>query len=79
MHTHSTGPSFRSDYCPYMIPFGKFFNNTAHSTGIQGIWIFPKYLPVTIHIIYFIINNSIELTNNFYRVLVETVMINVYQ
>ena len=39
------GPSYRPDYCCKLIPFGSFFNNTAHSTGLQGIWIFPFYTP----------------------------------
>jgi hypothetical protein len=39
------GPSFRKDYCPKKIPFGKFYNNSAHSCGRFGVWIFPAYTP----------------------------------
>jgi hypothetical protein len=39
------GPSFTSSYCPKKIPFGKFFNNSVHSVGRFGLWIFPGYTP----------------------------------
>jgi len=41
----SEGPSFRSDYCPKKMPFGRHFNNSVHSTGRFGLWIFPGYTP----------------------------------
>lgn len=40
-----SGPSFTSSYCPQKIPFGQFFNNSVHSTGRFGLWIFPGYQP----------------------------------
>lgn len=39
------GPSFTNDYCPKKIPFGRHFNNSVHSTGRFGLWIFPGYTP----------------------------------
>lgn len=33
------------DYCPYRQPFGRFFNNSVHSTGRFGVWIYPEYGP----------------------------------
>ncbi|CAF4249716.1 unnamed protein product, partial [Rotaria sp. Silwood2] len=41
------GPSFAmySNYCPYRQPFGRFFNNSVHSVGRFGVWIFPEYSP----------------------------------
>lgn len=41
------GPSFAmfSNYCPYRRPFGRFFNNSVHSVGRFGVWIFPEYAP----------------------------------
>ncbi len=42
---HPEGPSFTLSYCPKKIPFGKFGNNSVHSTGRFGLWIFPGYTP----------------------------------
>jgi hypothetical protein len=41
------GPSFAMfpGYCPYRRPFGRFFNNSVHSVGRFGVWIFPEYAP----------------------------------
>lgn len=39
------GPSYTNDYCPKKIPFGRFANNSVHSTGRFGLWIFPGYTP----------------------------------
>lgn len=39
------GPSFTTSYCPRKIPLGKFFNNSVHSVGRFGLWIFPGYTP----------------------------------
>jgi hypothetical protein len=42
---NSEGPSYSSTYCPRNIPFGIFYNNSVHSTGRFGLWIFPGYTP----------------------------------
>ena len=34
------GPSRTSSYCPARAPMGRFFNNSAHSNGLYGIWMF---------------------------------------
>jgi len=41
------GPSFSMfpGYCPHRRPFGRFFNNSVHSVGRFGVWIFPEYAP----------------------------------
>ena len=41
------GPSFAMypNYCPYRQTFGRFFNNSVHSVGRFGVWIFPDYSP----------------------------------
>ena len=38
-----TGPSFTMSYCPNREVFGEFFNNTAHTIGTYGMWIFEDY------------------------------------
>lgn len=40
---HPTGPSFTEDYCPRQQVIGEFHNNTAHSFGVYGFWIFEEY------------------------------------
>jgi hypothetical protein len=41
------GPSFAMfpNFCPFRQPFGRFFNNSVHSTGRFGVWVFPEYAP----------------------------------
>ena len=39
------GPSYTTAYCPKNIPLGTFFNNSVHSNGRFGLWIFPEYHP----------------------------------
>ena len=41
----STGSNVRDDYCPREIPVKRFSENTAHSNGVYGIWIFEDYTP----------------------------------
>ena len=47
MLDHPTGPSFDENICNAMHPFGKFENNTAHTMGWFGVWIFPDYFPTS--------------------------------
>jgi hypothetical protein len=39
------GPSFTETYCPKMVKMGTFNNNSVHSNGRFGLWIFPGYTP----------------------------------
>lgn len=34
-----------SNFCPNRQPFGRFYNNSVHSTGRFGVWIYPEYAP----------------------------------
>lgn len=45
MHDHPDGPSFDPNVCPKHVPLGVFQNNTVHSQGWFGIWIFHDYFP----------------------------------
>ena len=41
MHAKPT----KSDSCPQAAPLGVYSNNTAHSLGWYGLWIFERYEP----------------------------------
>ncbi|GCC19600.1 hypothetical protein chiPu_0000096 [Chiloscyllium punctatum] len=42
---HPDGPSYTPDVCPRNLPLGQFLNNTVHSQGWYGLWIFEAYHP----------------------------------
>jgi hypothetical protein len=46
MHEHPDGPSFTKSVCPRAQPLGIFRNNSAHSFGWFGLWIFESYFPL---------------------------------
>nr|ACD54600.1 fibrocystin-like protein [Adineta vaga] len=33
------------DFYPHKQPLGRFYNNSVHSTGLYGLWIYPQYKP----------------------------------
>ncbi|KAK7105773.1 hypothetical protein V1264_017108 [Littorina saxatilis] len=45
MHDHPEGPSFDASVCPKNVPLSRFENNTAHSFGWFGLWIFEDMFP----------------------------------
>ncbi|ESO84871.1 hypothetical protein LOTGIDRAFT_131466, partial [Lottia gigantea] len=45
MEDHPTGPSKTFSVCPKHVPVAEFRNNTVHSQGWFGLWIFPDYFP----------------------------------
>ena len=46
MHKNPDGPSYDPNICQQRVPLGEFANNTAHSQGWFGLWIFKEYYPV---------------------------------
>ncbi|KAM4540003.1 PKHD1 like 1, tandem duplicate 1 [Odontesthes bonariensis] len=46
MHEHPDGPSYDPNICQKMVPLGEFYNNTAHSQGWFGLWIFQDFFPM---------------------------------
>ncbi|KAF5901267.1 fibrocystin-L isoform X1, partial [Clarias magur] len=45
MHDHPDGPSYDGNVCQKMVRLGEFYNNTAHSQGWFGLWIFQDFFP----------------------------------
>ncbi|KAK0070514.1 fibrocystin-L [Biomphalaria pfeifferi] len=45
MHVNPDGPGFNPNICPQATPLKEYFNNTAHSLGWFGLWIFETYVP----------------------------------
>ncbi|CAF3361139.1 unnamed protein product [Rotaria sp. Silwood1] len=43
----ASGASFAlyPNYSPYIQPFGRFYNNSVHSSVRFGVWIYPQYSP----------------------------------
>ncbi|KAG7457780.1 hypothetical protein MATL_G00230750 [Megalops atlanticus] len=46
MHDNPDGPSYDPNICQKRVPLGEFFNNTVHSQGWFGLWIFQEYFPM---------------------------------
>ena len=45
MHKTPIGPSYTPSICPRNAPLGEFYNNTVHSVGWYGLWVFEFYDP----------------------------------
>ncbi len=46
MHDNPDGPSYNPNICQKRVPLGEFFNNTVHSQGWFGLWIFQEFFPM---------------------------------
>uniref|UniRef100_A0A3B4U1D6 PKHD1 like 1, tandem duplicate 2 n=1 Tax=Seriola dumerili TaxID=41447 RepID=A0A3B4U1D6_SERDU len=46
MHEHPDGPSYDPNICQKRVPLGEFHNNTVHSQGWFGLWIFKDFFPM---------------------------------
>ncbi|XP_035847175.1 fibrocystin-L-like [Sander lucioperca] len=46
MNEHPDGPSFDQNICQKRVPLGEFYNNTVHSQGWFGLWIFADFFPM---------------------------------
>uniref|UniRef100_A0A6I8N1M6 Fibrocystin-L n=1 Tax=Ornithorhynchus anatinus TaxID=9258 RepID=A0A6I8N1M6_ORNAN len=46
MNNHPDGPSHDPHICQKRVPLGEFYNNTVHSQGWFGLWIFEEYFPM---------------------------------
>ncbi|XP_040210575.1 fibrocystin-L-like [Rana temporaria] len=46
MNDHPDGLSYDPNICLKRVPLGEFYNNTVHSQGWFGIWIFEEYFPM---------------------------------
>ncbi|XP_076610974.1 PKHD1 like 1, tandem duplicate 1 [Chaetodon auriga] len=46
MHEHPDGPSYDRNICQKRVPLGEFYNNTVHSQGWFGLWIFADFFPM---------------------------------
>ncbi|KAM6958720.1 PKHD1 like 1, tandem duplicate 1 [Aplochiton taeniatus] len=46
MHDNPDGPSYDPSVCQKRVPLGEFANNTVHSQGWFGLWIFQDYFPM---------------------------------
>ncbi|XP_076824499.1 fibrocystin-L-like isoform X2 [Clavelina lepadiformis] len=46
MHEHPDGPSYTPTVCQQKVELGEFRNNTVHSQGWFGLWIFQTYFPM---------------------------------
>eukprot|EP00062_Callorhinchus_milii_P017054 gi/632969110/ref/XP_007900907.1/ PREDICTED: LOW QUALITY PROTEIN: fibrocystin-L [Callorhinchus milii] len=47
MNDHPDGPSHTTFVCQKKVPLGEFRNNTVHSQGWFGLWIFEEYFPMS--------------------------------
>uniref|UniRef100_G3NDK3 PKHD1 like 1 n=1 Tax=Gasterosteus aculeatus aculeatus TaxID=481459 RepID=G3NDK3_GASAC len=46
MHEHPDGSSYDANICQKRVPLGMFYNNTVHSQGWFGLWIFADFFPM---------------------------------